>query len=362
MRKLLYLLLTVLIVACSGEDGGDNQDNNDGDTNGDSNDTTCEYVLNTLAVTNIGENIATLNGMISNDSSCEFPITEQGFVYATNIQPTIASAKVNVNGTVVTTTLENLEPNTTYYVRTFLTNALGEFYGNEVSFVTTEEEEEPEQPINCNGNQVPSVVYGTQEWTVENACYITYSDGTPIPEVTDATEWSNLTTGAWCYYNNDPTKPILYNWYAVMGIQDANPNTPNKKLEPDGWHLPSDQEWITLQQYLIANGYNYIDNNTTQNLIAKAMASTTGWSSSTQDGAVGNDQSSNNSSGFNAFPEGYRSDSGLYGNEGELAIFWSSQEYDGPHAWIRYLTNTGNKLTRTWLLQKHGFSVRFVRD
>jgi len=131
MKKLIYLFLTVFIVACSGDDSN-NQDNNDGDNN----DTNCEYVLNTLPVTNAIADSATFNGIISIDSNCEFPITEQGFAYATTIQPTIANNKVNVNGTEVTTTLENLEPNTTYYVRTFLTNALGEFYGNEVNFIS----------------------------------------------------------------------------------------------------------------------------------------------------------------------------------------------------------------------------------
>ena len=126
MKKLLYIFLTVLIVACSDDDGNP-----------------CLYnpTLTTSAVTNITETSATLNGVISIVSeNCDDPNnTEQGFVYATTIQPTIANTKVNVNGTDVTTTLENLEPNTTYYVRTFLTNALGEFYGNEVSFMTSEE-------------------------------------------------------------------------------------------------------------------------------------------------------------------------------------------------------------------------------
>ena len=134
MKKLIYLFLTVLIVACSSEDGGN--DNNDGNNN---NDIACEYVLNTLPVTNTIYDSATFNGIISIDSNCEFPITEQGFVYATTIQPTLNDNQVNANGTDVTSTIENLEPDTTYYVRTFLTNALGEFYGNEVSFLTTEE-------------------------------------------------------------------------------------------------------------------------------------------------------------------------------------------------------------------------------
>ena len=123
MKKLIYLFLALIIVACSDDEGNP-----------------CVYnpTLTTSAVTNITETSATLNGVISIASeNCEDPTnTEQGFVYATTIQPTIANTQVNVNGTNITTTLENLEPNTTYYVRTFLTNTLGEFYGNEVSFMS----------------------------------------------------------------------------------------------------------------------------------------------------------------------------------------------------------------------------------
>lgn len=156
-----------------------------------------------------------------------------------------------------------------------------------------------------HGNTFEWINYGTQDWSIQNAEVVTYRDGTEIPQVTDATQWSNLTTGAWCYYDNDPTKGKLYNWYAVAGIHDTDPNTPNKAFAPEGWHVPSDAEWTTLEEYLIANGYNY-DGTTTGNKIAKAVASTTGWNSSTNTGAIGNDQSLNNKSGFNAFPEGYR--------------------------------------------------------
>ena len=145
MKKLLYIFLTVLIVACSDDDGNP-----------------CLYnpTLTTSAVTNITETSATLNGVISIVSeNCDDPNnTEQGFVYATTIQPTIANTKVNVNGTDITTTLENLEPNTTYYARTFLTNAFGEFYGNEVSFITSEE------PVNCD------VVYLAENGVTIKAC------------------------------------------------------------------------------------------------------------------------------------------------------------------------------------------------
>ena len=149
-----------------------------------------------------------------------------------------------------------------------------------------------------DGNTFEWINYGTQDWAIENAEVITYRDGTPIPQVTVTTEWSNLTTGAWSYYDNDSTKGRLYNWYAVMGIHDTDPNTPNKEFAPVGWQVPTYDEWTTLENHLIANGYNY-DGTTQGNKIAKSMASTTGWNSSTNIGAPGNDQSLNNNSGFN---------------------------------------------------------------
>jgi uncharacterized protein (TIGR02145 family) len=212
-----------------------------------------------------------------------------------------------------------------------------------------------------DGNTYDYLTFGNQVWTVENAEMVTYRDGTPIPQVTDPTQWSNLTTGAWCYYNNDPTKPRLYNWYAVMGIHDNDDNTANKEFAPEGWHVPSDAEWTTLEEYLIANGYNY-DGTTTGNKIAKAMASTTGWSSSTTTGSVGNDQSTNNSSGFNAFPEGRNHDGSFY-DEVSYAFFWSSAENNSNYAWGRYLRNFFSDLIGNYsVVKQEGYSVRFVRD
>ena len=215
-----------------------------------------------------------------------------------------------------------------------------------------------------DGNTYEFIKYGDQVWTVENAEMVTYRDGTEIPEVTDGTAWSNLTTGAWCYYDNDSTKGRLYNWYAIMGIHDAASladATLRKAFAPEGWHVASDAEWTTLENHLIANGYNY-DDTTTENKIAKAMASTTGWISSTETGAIGNDQSLNNSSGFNAFPEGYRLYTGSFNDEGSSAIFWSSTEDSSDLAWSRYLNGNSSNLDRFSSYEQFGFSVRFVRD
>ena len=221
---------------------------------------------------------------------------------------------------------------------------------------------QPNSVTDQDGNTYDFIAYGDQVWTVENAKMVTYRDVTPIPQVTDQTAWANLTTGAWCYYDNDASKGKLYNWYAVMGIHDTDPNTPNKEFAPEGWHVPSDAEWTTLENYLIANGYNY-DGTTTGNKIAKSMASTTGWNSSIATGAPGNDQSTNNSSGFNAFPVGGRGNNGSFGSEGYFAFFWSSSESNTDDAWTRYLNDDSSNLNRNdGSNRRNGFSVRFVRD
>ena len=101
-----------------------------------------------------------------------------------------------------------------------------------------------------DGNVYNSVIIGTQEWVSENLNVSKYNDGTIIPQVTDPTAWSNLTTGEWCYYDNDPANGLiygkLYNYYAVAGIHDNDPNTPNKFLAPAGWHVPTDVDWWTI--------------------------------------------------------------------------------------------------------------------
>jgi uncharacterized protein (TIGR02145 family) len=212
------------------------------------------------------------------------------------------------------------------------------------------------------------LVYGTQEWSGVNACNITYRDGTPIPQVTEYDEWAALTTGAWAYYDNDPTKPRLYNWYAVMGIYDEASlldASLRKEFAPEGWHVPSDAEWTTLEEHLIANGYNY-DGTTTGNKIAKAIASTTGWVSTTSsDGVPCNNQGTNNSSGFNAYPEGninFVGSQNAYSNEGSYTFFWSSTDNGVTGASSRTLGYNYNYLRNIPNNKKEGFSVRFVRD
>ena len=212
-----------------------------------------------------------------------------------------------------------------------------------------------------DGNTYDYLTYGAQQWTVENATMENYLDGTPIPQVEGTSEWSNLTTGAWCYYNNDPTKGKLYNWYAVAGIHDNDPNTPNKEFAPAGWHVPTDGEWTTLEEYLIANGYNY-DGTFTGNKIAKSLASTSYWDTFSINGVPGNNQAGNNSSNFNILPNGYRNLNGTFYEFGFDGIIWSSSPDDLTHSWNRIVYSNQIGTFRNNGYAKSGCSVRFIKN
>ena len=208
------------------------------------------------------------------------------------------------------------------------------------------------------GNQYNVVKIGTQVWMAENLKTIKYNDNTAIPLVTDITAWSILTTPGYCWYNNDAatykaTYGALYNWYTV--------HTGN--LCPAGWHAPTDAELTTLENYLIANGYNY-DGTTTGNKYAKALASTTLWASSATTGAVGNTDypAKRNATGFTARPGGYRSDLGYFYSIAYTGYWWSATGSDASNAWCRIFSYGNSDVNRGNGSKKYGFYVRCLRD
>ena len=200
---------------------------------------------------------------------------------------------------------------------------------------------------------IPTVLIGTQAWTTKNLDVATYSDGTPIPQVTDPTTWANLTTGAWCYYNNDPVNGAaygkLYNFYAVAGIWNEASKTDasqRKKLAPTGYHIPTDGEWTDLTDYL--GGAT----------IAGDKMKETGsahWPSANVDAT--------NSSGFTGLPGGYRSFDGNVFNVGDFGYWWSSsQAYLRSEVWLRNLYSYSGNVFITNFYKPSGFSVRCLRD
>jgi uncharacterized protein (TIGR02145 family) len=201
-----------------------------------------------------------------------------------------------------------------------------------------------------DGNVYHTVTIGTQVWMVENLKTTKYRNGDAIPNVTDSAEWFNLATGAQCNYNHDAAignkYGKLYNWYAVSDIRN---------IAPTGWHVPTDAEWTTLEEYV---AYNL----GTSGSVAKALASKTDWVSSTDAGAVGNDLSKNNTSGFSGLPGGYRGDHGGFAGVGLYGGWWTSSEDGDDHAWIRGLNYHLPEVYRLNYYKEGGSSVRCLRD
>ena len=90
-----------------------------------------------------------------------------------------------------------------------------------------------------------SVYIHGQQWMTTNLAVTHYRNGDKIPQVRNQANWNTLTTGAWCWYNNDSATGAvygrLYNWYAV--------NDP-RGLAPAGWHVPNDAEWARVSTFL----------------------------------------------------------------------------------------------------------------
>ncbi len=189
-----------------------------------------------------------------------------------------------------------------------------------------------------DGETYKWVRIGNQVWMAENLKTAKYSDGTSIPNVTDNGAWVGLTSGAYCWYNNDinnrNTYGPLYNWHAV--------NT--GKLCPTGWHVPTDAEWTALSSFLGG-----------ESVAGGKMKSVTGWNSPNR-GAT-------NSSGFSALPGGYRfNNNGTFNNVGNYGNWWSSSENGSSSAWYGSLYYDYANLYRYGNNKRFGFSVRCVRD
>ena len=171
----------------------------------------------------------------------------------------------------------------------------------------------------------------------ENLRVTHYRNGDPIAEVSDREVWAGHVTGAYCTYDNSPGNAdiygLLYNWHAVND---------RRKLAPTGWHIPTDQEWQTLIDYLGGNSYAGV-----------VMKDSSGWVEN------GN---GNNISKFTARPGGVRTSNGVFDGIEYSASFWSSSEISTDGAWGRWLSYLSPGIGLDDANQLDGFSVRCVRD
>jgi len=208
--------------------------------------------------------------------------------------------------------------------------------------------------IDGDGNVYKTINIGSQEWLTENLKTTKYNDGTPITLITEGNEWSLTTAGAYCWYDNDSAayaKPYgpLYNWYAVG----------TDSLCPAGWHVATNDDLTVLTEYLENNGFGYQGSG---NDIGKAMASVSGWNIDPTSGNVGNDQGSNNSSGFSILPGGYRSFIGTFISKESGGFWWSKTEFSEVNAYARALRSYIDGVYYYYNTKKNGYSVRCLKD
>jgi uncharacterized protein (TIGR02145 family) len=193
-----------------------------------------------------------------------------------------------------------------------------------------------------------SVRIGNQEWMTRNLDVDRFSNGDLIPHIELREEWEEACSNsqpAWCYYDNDPENGKkygkLYNWFAV--------NDP-RELAPIGWHVPSDDEWTSLDEFL------------GEDIAGHKMKSFEVWEEFVdEDGKIQNGNG-NNSSGFNGLPSGYRYTWGSFNFIRNHAFFWSAAEGEVVNGWVRSLSINKSHAGRFSVSESVGASVRCIKD
>lgn len=318
-------------------------------------------IVVTKNITNITGTSANVGGEISSTGGAA--ITARGVCWSTTQNPTINGNHTtdgNGFGSFVSL-ISDLEPGTTYHVRAYATNSAGTGYGAQKNF-TTSFICGTSTVTDVDGNVYNTVQIGEQCWMRENLRTTHYADGTAIPS-----HGSNYSDTDPYYYNYASSgialeqRGLLYNWPAAMKSGASSAANPSgvQGICPDGWHLPSDAEWTQLIDYVKSQSQYTCGGDSSY--IAKALASTTGWKSSTNTCAVGNDPSSNNATSFGAVPAGGYHCSNI-NSFGTNAYFQSSTEYSSSYGCIPNLSFSRANVLRGNPNKDYGYSVRCVKD
>ncbi len=314
-------------------------------------------------------------------------VTARGVCWSTSQNPTTSNSKTT-NGTglgTYTSNITGLSPNTTYYVRAYATNSEGTAYGKDQRSFKTQQEQDPGDGSftdSRDGKVYNTVTIGEQVWMAENLAYLPIVVGPEACSLEPGHEadkyyyvngYNGTDVAAAKATTNYQTYGVLYNWPAAMNgatSSDANPSGV-QGICPDGWHLPSDAEWMQLESFLAKNGYNFDGSISSEwddprLKIAISLASATGWAASYFLGVIGNTNTAydiyRNKSGFSALPGGYRVSGGRFSRIGIEGGWWSSTQIDTIFAWDRKLTYTESRVDRLNGVKGNGLSVRCVRD
>jgi uncharacterized protein (TIGR02145 family) len=301
----------------------------------------------TVKVDSISQTIVKYDGSVLNDGGSI--ITAKGVCWSTKSKPTIKDS-CTIDGKGLgdfKSYLNNLTQNTTYFICAYATNSNGTAYSDPYEFTTKLDDNIYPIVFNpsinygsvtdADGNTYKTVIIGTQTWMAENLRTTKYNDGTDIPVYP---QYGTLTSPAYCWFNDTipfkNTYGYLYNWYAV--------NT--GKLAPIGWRVPSDSDWMVLNNYYggdSISGYKLKE------------AGNLHWRSPN----VGSD----NSSGFTALPGGDVMGNGIGILDFQYGYWWTSTQYkNGYDAWAYCMSSCFSKNERGYMGWRLGLSVRCIKN
>jgi uncharacterized protein (TIGR02145 family) len=198
----------------------------------------------------------------------------------------------------------------------------------------------------------------------ENLKVTHYPNGVAIPHIENMNEWENLeddnTGDAYCYVHNNPDYGygILYTYAAAVAHDWENDNYADQGICPDGWHLPTDYEWRTLE--------GRVDTHYPIGSIEWSCGSYRGYDVGlrlkSEDGWAYNG-SGNNASGFDALPGGWRRWNGEFREIGSYGYWWTSTDPYNTEANIRIMSYEKDGVKLDYSVSKqNGFSVRCVKD
>ena len=248
--------------------------------------------------------------------------------------------------------ITGLSPEATYRVRAYATNNVGTSYGEDFYFTTESGGGGGDGTFtdSRDGNVYEYKHYGNQTWMMENLAY--------LPSVTPSSAGAleDPYYYVYGYEGSDVGSAKQANSYSNFGVLYNHEST--KTACPSGWHVPIHEEWTELENYLISNGFGFGGSGDD---IGKSMATTSGWVEHVDAGNIGNDQSSNNSSSFNAPAGGYRSGNGGFGGSEYNATYWTSSPYESTRMWTRLFNYSGSNMYQNDYGSQNGFSIRCIQ-
>lgn len=308
------------------------------------------------SASNLQYNSASVSGQINPNNFQTDVMLEYGTTTAYgNTLSVLQSPFTGSNSVNIVADLSGLIQGTSYHIRIKAVNELGTTFSNDFTFTTL-------APISdIEGNTYNIKTIGSQIWMTENLKATKYNNGDLIGTTSSLTldiSNENMPKYQWAYEGNESYAAIYGRLYTGYAANDP------RKVCPSGWHIPSDEEWTTLTNYLINNGYGYGGSGDD---IGKSLAATSLWAFNSIPGNVGNDPATNNKSGFSALPAGYRSANdnvdGIFVSMNWICSWWSSTDVTDNISRQRILQNQFNFVSRSYLGGKrNGISVRCIKD